>query len=429
MNLDPHVETTTLDNGLAVTTVALPHLHTAVCALGIKAGSRFEAPEDNGLSHFVEHMLFRGTERYPTSLALNTAIERLGSTLNADTGRDSTMLQLALEPAHVPDAIALLGELVGAPRFDDIELERQLILEEINEDYDEKGVEINADDIARGLVFEAHPLGQRIIGPRANVERFSIADVRRHFATYYGARNANLCVAGPVEHGRIVEVAARALAALPPGARAEAPPAPPVVPARRLRHVPDAGSQTSLSILFRAMPELDPAYVAFNALLRVFDDGMSTRLHYTLADQKALAYSIHASIEPLADTTLLDISSATANVKVPTLVRELLALFDGLRQGQVTADELAKARVRYRYEMLASLDDVGTMASLFGATALYYPPPSLSQRLAAMEAVTVDDVVQVARQVLDPDHLAIAAVGTLSRARLGELRQIVTDWR
>src|SRR5690349_6050933 len=143
-------------------------------------------------------MLFRGTERYPSSLALNTAVERLGSTLHAETGRDYTLLQLALEPAHVPAAIDLLGELLGHPQFSEIELERQLILEEINEDYDEQGTEINADDIARGLAFGDHPLGQRIIGPRTNVERFAIADVRRHFKSFYGARNANLCVAGPV---------------------------------------------------------------------------------------------------------------------------------------------------------------------------------------------------------------------------------------
>src|SRR5947207_12979467 len=112
MSIDPGVETTTLDNGLAVTTVELPHLHTAVCALFVKVGARFEAPEDNGLSHFVEHMLFRGTDRYPTSLALNTACELLGSTLHAETGRDYSLFQLALEPDRVPDAIHLLGELL-----------------------------------------------------------------------------------------------------------------------------------------------------------------------------------------------------------------------------------------------------------------------------------------------------------------------------
>jgi predicted Zn-dependent peptidase len=429
--IDPRVFTTTLDNGLAVTTVELPHLHTAVCALFVKVGARFESRDDNGLSHFVEHMLFRGTERYPSSLALNTAIEQLGSTLHAETGRDYTLFQLALEPENVSAAIELLGELLGHPRFSDIELERELILEEINEDYDEQGVEINADDIARGLAFADHPLGQRIIGPRENVERFAIADVRRHFTHFYGAKNATLCVAGPVTHAAVVDVAGRALAVLPSGARAEVVPAPPLEPADRprLRHVQDAGSQTSLAILFRAIPELDPGYVALVALLRVLDDGMSTRLHYTLADQKGLAYSIHAAIEPLADTALFEIAGATANAKVPSLMRELLALLDGLRRGEIRDDELAKARVRYRYETLASIDDAAAMAGWFGGTALYYPPPSLSHRLAAMSGVNVDDIVGIARKILAPANLAVAAVGTLSRARLGELRGVVNDWR
>jgi predicted Zn-dependent peptidase len=156
---------------------------------------------------------------------------------------------------------------------------------------------------------------------------------------------------------------------------------------------------------------------------------MSTRLHYTLADQKGLAYSIHAAIEPLADAALFEVAGATANAKVPALVKELLGLLAGLRKGKVTADELAKARVRYRYETLASIDDAAAMVGWFGGTSLYYPPPRLSERLAQMQRVGVDDVVVVADQVLAPDRLAIAAVGALSRAKLGELRDTVERWR
>lgn len=427
--LDPVVESTTLDNGLGITTVALPHLHTAVCALYVKVGSRFEKPADNGLSHFVEHMLFRGTERYPTSLALNTAVEQLGTTLHAETGRDYSLFQLAVEPEMVPRAVELLGELLTCPRFPDIERERALVLEEINEDYDEHGVEINADDIARDLVFGAHPLGQRIIGPRTNVERFALADVRRHFNAFYVGRNAILSVAGPVRHGAVAEAAARYLAAIPAGERAIVPSAEPTPDGPKLRHVVDSGSQTSIAVVFRAVPELDPTYVDLIALQRVLDDGMSTRLHYILADQKGLAYSIHAAIEPLADTALFEIAGATANAKVPTFMRELFALLDGLRNGDITTDELVKARTRYRYETLASLDDAAAMAGWFGATALYYPPPALSERLRQIAAIGIDQVVEIARRVFTPERLAVAAVGSLSRARLGELRHVVNDWR
>ncbi len=425
----PRVETTTLPSGLRVTTVGLPHLHTATIAMFVKVGARFETPADNGLSHFVEHMLFRGTERYATSLDLNTAIERLGSTLHAETGRDYTLFQMSFEPEQVSAGLALFGELLGRPRFGDLELERALVLEEINEDYSEDEVEINTDDIARGLMFGDHPLAQRIIGPRENVQRFSEADVRRHFTSYYGACNAILCVAGPIEHGPVVEAAARELGGLPTGVAASAQPAPPGPGEAQLRHVRDSGSQTSLTVLIRGIPELHPDYMAFVTMLRALDDGMSTRLHYQLADQKGLAYSISAGIEPLHDAALLDVVGATANAKVPQLVTELLKLLGSLREAPITADELAKIRTRYRYEMRASLDDASAMAAWFGGTALYYPPSTLEERLAQMTAVEADDVVRVAREVIRPENLVVAAVGALSRARLGELREAVTSWR
>ena len=216
---------------------------------------------------------------------------------------------------------------------------------------------------------------------------------------------------------------------LPAGEPADPALAPPPVAGPILRHVRDSGSQTSITAVLRGVPELDPAYLSFVALARLLDDGMSTRLHYTLADQKGLAYSINAGIEPLVDAALLDIVGATANAKVPELVRELLALLAGLRDGPIADDELAKARARYRYETLASLDDASAMAAWFSGTALYYPPPPLSQRLAQIEAVTLADVRATAARVLAPSNLVVAAVGSLSKARLGELRQVIRDWR
>lgn len=428
LQLDPRVETTTLDNGLAVTTVALSHLHTAVCALFVRVGARFETPTDNGLSHFVEHMLFRGTSLYPTSLALNTAVEQLGSSLHAETGRDNSLFQLSLDPDHVEAGLALLGELVTRPRFSDIELERALILEELTEDYDEDGREINVDDLSRGALFGEGPLAQRILGPKSNVERFSIDDVRRYFSTTYVARNMRLCVTGPVEHARVVEAARRALSGIASGARCEFVAAPASTGGPRVVHVSDSGSQTELSVVFRAVPELSPAYTSMLALLRVLDGGMSTRLHYTLADQKGLAYSIHASIEPLADASVFEVTGTTANAKTPTLAREILALLDGLRRGEVTEAELATAKGRYRYETLASVDDASAMAGWFGGAALYQSPPALSERLAAVAAVTVDDVVRVAREVFTPERMALAAVGSLSKSRVAELRRAVKAW-
>ena len=195
-----------------------------------------------------------------------------------------------------------------------------------------------------------------------------------------------------------------------------------------MRHVSDAGSQTSLAVLFRAIPELDPAYVALVAMLRVLDDGMSTRLHYQLCDQRGLAYSINAGIEPLADVALLDIAGATANAKVPELVARLLELAAEVSQSGIEEAELAKVKRRFRYDLLSSIDDANAMAGWFGGTALYYPPPSLEARISAMDAITPADVQRAARRILTPDNLTLVVVGALSRARVAEIKTSVTGF-
>lgn len=426
---DPQVSREVLGNGLRVVTVALPHLHTATAVVFARTGSRFEEPDDNGLSHFLEHMLFRGTERYPTSWDINYAIESLGGTLYAETARDYSLYQMQLAPELTGDGLALFGELIGRPRFRDIELERAIILEEINEDYGERGDEINSDDIARGLVWGGDPLGQRIVGSPANVERFSDTDVLRHFERCYGAANLVLCVAGPIEHARVVEAASRHLAGLRPGAEVPVPAVPAPAAGPGFAYVSDSGTQSDLDLVIRAVGERDPDYLPLVALLRTLDDGMATRLHYRIADQAGLAYSINAGLDTYLDAGLLDVSTQTAHRKVTELVTELLAILAEYREAAVGTDELAKVKRRYRYDILASIDDANAMAGWFGGALLYYEPPSLAERVAGMDAVTTDDIIRVARRVLRPENLAVAVVGSLTRARQAEVRSLVSDWR
>lgn len=419
----------TLANGLRVVTVELPHLHTAVVSVYVRVGSRYESAADNGLSHFLEHMFYRGSAKYPSSYELNFAIEDVGGTLHAETSRDYSLYQVGLSPRHIDRGFEILADLLTTPRFDDIDLEREIILEELSEDYDEDGVEIASDEISRRVLFSDHPLGYRITGPRENVARFSVSDLRRHHERFYGAANMVLCVAGPVAHDQVMAGARRYFEALPPGTRSDATWTGATTGGPRLEYVADPGSQTNVHLAFHAVPESDPRYMAQLALLRVIDDGMSTRLHYRLCDQLGLAYSVGASIEPLHDAAVLDVDGATSHGKVPALVDNMLALLGEFRHSTVSAAELDKVKRRYRSDMEASLDDSLAMASWFGGTSLYLDPPALTDRVAAMDAVTADDVLDIARFILRPERMVAVVVGHLNAARRGEVRELITSWR
>lgn len=418
-----------LDTGLRLVTVELPHLHSASVVMYARVGSRYEDARDNGLSHFLEHMLFRGTERYPDAFRINYAIEDIGGTLYAETGRDYSLYQLSLHPETLADGISLMGEIFTAPAFRDIDIERRILLEELLEDLDEKGRVINVGDLARQSAYPDHPLGYSITGPYANVERFTLADVRRHFERCYGAHNMLLCVSGAVRRGEVRAQVERAFGQLRPGSELFSPTPAERTGGARFLHVPHTGTQTSVDILFRALPESSPDYPALIALSRVLDDGMSTRLHHRVCDELGLAYYVSASLDSFSDASLFELDASSAHANVPALVREALALLSELRTTPPSPAELTKAKRRYRWDVEASFDDPDSMAGWFGGVELYYPAPSFEVKIARMEAVTPEDVSRVAREIFTPAHLTVASVGQLDGAIVRELKQLVTNFR
>ena len=419
-----------LDNGLKVVGVELPHLHTCSLVMYARVGSRYESAADNGLSHFLEHMLFRGTAEHPDAHRINGAIEELGGTLYAETGRDYSLYQLSLSPEVVGEGVALLGEIFRAPAFEGIEVERRIILEEILEDLDEDGREINIDDLTRGLCFAGHPLGQRITGPFANVERFTVEDARRHFAHGYGARNMVLAVSGAAGHRAALDQIHRAFAALPPGDRLDfaAPPEPtPGAPAR-FAHVDNAGSQTSVQLVFRAVSEVAPDFAVLQMLARVLDDGMSTRLHHRVCDELGLAYYVGGSIESFVDSGLYEVDGSCAHESVPALVRESLAVLARLRDQPPSAAELDKAQRRYRWDLLASLDDPDAMAGYWAGAELFFPALTFAEKLARIEAVTPLQISELAQRIFRPERLVAAAIGQLDERLRAEVERVVATF-
>ncbi|HEX6835419.1 MAG TPA: pitrilysin family protein [Polyangia bacterium] len=418
-----------LPNGLTVVTVELPHLHSVSVVMYARVGSRYETVEDNGLSHFLEHMLFRGTMRLPDAYALNHSIEALGGTLYAETGRDYSLYQISLHPETLQPGLELFGEIFAQPAFADVHVERRIVLEEMHEDHDEDGRLVNIDDLARLAVWPDHPLGYRITGPYENVERFDDADVRRHFASHYGARNMVLTVSGNVKRDDVIGTLHRAFGPLAEGRALEVAAPPETQDAPRFLYVPREGSQTNVQILFRAFPETDPDFPALIALGRIVDDGMSTRLHTRVVDELGLAYYCSASLEPFVDAGLYEIDGACVHGHVPALVREGIAVLTRLRDTPPLQEELDKAQRRYRWDLEASFDDPDAMAGWWGGTELFFGPLTVEAKVERVKKVTPEAVQRVAQRLLRPERLTVACVGMLTKKLEREVRGIVEKFK
>ena len=237
--------------GLTVVAVPLPHLHRASVAVYFRVGSRYESAEENGISHFLEHMIFRGTKTRPTTFAVNHAVESLGATLFAATSPSSTEFELTLPSESLKEGIALLGEILTEPLFADIEIERRIIIEETLEDYDEAGHCIDWDFLSRSRLWPEHSLGRSVTGSPSHIQRFSEADIRAYFERSYVAANAVVCVSGAFDSAEILPFAKEVFGKLPGGAATVT--VPPLLGAGpTVVHAPKPGTQTQIRVAFHA---------------------------------------------------------------------------------------------------------------------------------------------------------------------------------
>ncbi|UJR78854.1 M16 family metallopeptidase [Sandaracinus amylolyticus] len=423
------VRTRTLTNGLPIVVAPLPHLHTATLMVGVRVGSRHETTANAGISHFLEHMLFRGTAEHPTAHEFNLAVEELGGTLHAATRADFTTYELTVPPEHAIEGLAILAEIFGTPSLRNLELEKRIVREEILEGVDEDGRDVDPDDIAHRAVFGVHPLGAKIAGSETSLSKFGEADLRAWHAKHYVARNAVVVAAGAVDPDEITRTAERCFGILASGERQE--PSPFTKPTRgpRFTYVDSTGSQTDVRVSLPSVGEKDPLRYATDLLTRVLDDGMSTRLFRTVVEDTGLAYETFGSFDPYEDTGLVVVGAAIEHNKTASLVTTVLDLLVGLRDRPIEPRELAKAKKRALFDLTAVLDDAEGIAEWLVMDRIFELGESLERIAERIDAVTLDDLAAAAQRTIRPDHLQVVAVGVLPESVERETKRIVQAFR
>lgn len=419
----------TLDNGLRVVSVEMPHLHSAELAIYLQVGGRNDPPGREGLSHFLEHILFRGTEEFASSQEIENAFEAIGGTPNASTDADSTCFYSRIHPDHYRRGMEIFASMIVRPLLEGVEIEKRIITEEAREDLNERGEEVNADTIASRLLWPRHPLGMPTIGTLESIAAIARADLEKHLATYYVPCRAVLVVAGPVSSEAVAaaagEVFGRWTGASPP----------PEVPfgggsaIPRIRFVHDSDSQMALQLAFLGLRRSDPRFMTLRLLRRLLAGGGSSRLHLRLREELGIVYSVEAAIGAYEETGCLSIDLSTAPETLNQAVEVVLEEIGRICRDKVPPAELERVRRLYIYDLEYSRDSAYEISSRYGWGELMGMVRSIEEDQAAATAVTVQDLRETARQVFRPANLRLVAVGPWTERIRRRVNRTVREFR
>lgn len=414
-----------LPNGLRVVVLGLDHVHATTCALLVKAGPRYETPATNGLSHVVEHLLFRGTRAHPSSLSFHSAVEALGGEINGMTQRDAMTLYITVPPDRTSEALRLLGESCTSPLLEGLDVERNVVIEEILDSIDADGVELDIDTISRRLLWPNHPMSMPVAGTVELVEGFTEEACRARFEELFAASNAVLVVAGPVSRTSVVTEARAAFGAMPRGTPLAEPvgPVPPACPPIHIQPTDD--SQTSILLSYPAVAEDHPDFTTMLLMRRIVDDGFGARLRQAIIEQRGLAYSLSAAIDVYKDAGAFDVELTCAPTKIVRTVERALMTLREIVENGVSQAELERVKTRHLAELSFSLDAPFELCTWYGSAALLGCDVDYDKRQAAVEATTTADIQRLASAVFDPERVLLTLVGPVDKDRARALELVL----
>ncbi|MCW2999099.1 MAG: insulinase family protein [Solirubrobacterales bacterium] len=399
---------TELDSGLRIVTEAMPSVRSAALGVFIGTGSAGESEDEAGLSHLVEHMLFRGTPRY-ASLEIDQIFDAMGAELNAGTGKESTSVYTRVLDRHLDRAFDVIADMVWRPKFDetDLDAEREIVLEEIAMYEDDPQDKVF--DVLGGAVFGQHPLGRAIIG-RADVVAGTPAG---GLATFHGARyvpgNVVVAAAGSVDHDQLVAMVRDSM----PNAR----PAPDSVHAAveleaRRRFVRKDTEQYHVCLGAPGLARHDDRRFALRILDNVLGGTSSSRLFVEVREKRGLAYAVYSFAAQYATTGQVGLYVGTRPDNVGTAMGIVNTELEKLRQDGISAEELERSKDNVKGRILLSLESTVARMNRLGSSLLAEMPLlDIDELEARIDAVSLDDVLRLSRELYAPERLSVVGIG------------------
>ena len=409
---------TVLDNGLRVITSTMPHSRSVCLAILVGAGSCYESEEEAGISHFAEHLFFKGTQRRPTSKEITQDIEGVGGIINAGTDKELTIFWCKVAKPHFPIALDVLSDLLLNSRFDNKEIERErgVISEEINMNLDlpQQRISMLIDE----LLWPEQPLGREVIGYKETVSSLTREQLLNYVARRYMPNNTVLSIAGNIQHEEAmaqIEPLFNKWAAgelitgyITDDKQTEA----------RLRIEPKDIEQAHLCLAVHGFSRSHPQRFTIDLFNTVLGGGMSSRLFTEIREHRGLAYDIHSYTEHFLNSGSFAIYAGVDPEKIETAVAAILEETSQIKQG-ITASELTRAKELSKGRLYLRFEDSQNVALWYGGQEILTRQIlDIDDVISIVDAITIDELKEVAKEILTESGLNLAVIGPIKKDNL-----------
>jgi len=401
-----------LSNGLTIITEQMPHIRSASIGIWLQTGSRDEDPEWNGISHFIEHMVFKGT-KHRTAEEIARQVDSVGGNMDAFTAKECTCFNIKVLDEHIPTALDILSDLVLNPVFDaaDIARERGVILEEIKMDEDNPDYLVH--EIFTQNFWKDHPLGKPILGTKETVKRFERQTVLEAYERRFVPGNIIISAAGNLDHDRFGELVHRHFEHMPAMKNGFHSPAPKIISRIILRNK-KALEQVQLCIGVPAHPIAHEKRHAGYVLNTLLGGGMSSRLFQNIRERQGLVYAIYSDLNPYRDTGCLAVYAGTSLPSAAKVVQSVVSEFRTLKAEPVPEEELRRSKAQLKGSLMLSLESSTSRMSNLARQEMYFDRYyDLDELIERIEAVTADDLTSLANEFFKTESVAVTALGNL----------------
>ena len=412
------IETTTMPNGVRVISETMPHVRSVSVGIWVGNGSRCEAPEQNGLSHFIEHMVFKGTSKRSAE-DIARSVDSIGGNLDAFTSKELVCFNTKVLDEHLALSFDVLADLIMNPLFreEDMVKEKGVILEELKMDEDNPDYLVH--EIFSSNFWKDHPLGKPILGTRETVKRFDRQMMQTYYRDAYSPSNLVITAAGNLTHKMLTDLADEHFSEMKPRKTVSSD-RPPQTHARIALRNKKSLEQVHLCLGVPSYPMPHEDRFTCYVLNTLLGGGMSSRLFQNIRERQGLAYAVFSELNPYRDTGCLSIYAGTSIESARRVVESILKEFKLLKNERITEEELRRAKDHLKGSLMLSLESTSSRMSNLARQEMYFHRFfTLDELVESIENVTAQDVQRISQTFFDQKHIALTVLGNLNGFKIG----------